>query len=53
MEDGFLPVSIANENRLDYYNALECYAVDKDLNPFTELIADLEDKQLDLYLGLI
>lgn len=53
MEDGFLPVSIANENRLDYYNALECYAADKDLNPFTELIADLEDKQLDLYLGLI
>lgn len=29
------------------------YAVDKDLKPFTEFVADLENKQLDLYLGLI
>lgn len=27
--------------------------VDKDLKPFTEFVADLENKQLDLYLGLI
>lgn len=52
MSEGFLPVSIAKENRLDYYNALESYAVDKNLEPFTELIGDLEDRQLDLYLGL-
>lgn len=53
MADGFLPVSIAKENRLDYYNALERYAIDKNLMPFTELVAELENKQLDLYLGLI
>ncbi len=49
----FLPVSIAKENRLDYYNALEEYAVNKNLVPFTELIAKLEDGQLDAYIRLI
>lgn len=53
MEAGYLPVSIAKENRLDYYNALEEYAVNKNLNPFAELIADLEEKQLDAYIKLI
>ena len=50
---GFLPVSIAKENRLDYYNALEDYAVEKDLTKFSELVAELEEKQLDTYLGFI
>ena len=49
----FLPVSIDKENRLDYYNALERYAVHKDLNPFADFIAELEEKQLDEYLKLI
>ena len=50
---GFLPVSIAKENRLDYYNALEQYAAHGDLEPFADLVADLEDKQLDGYLDLL
>ena len=49
----FLPVSIAKENRLDYYNALEEYAVNKNLVPFTELIATLEDERLNAYIRLI
>ena len=49
----FLPVSVDKENRLDYYNALECYAVHKDLNPFADFVAELEEKQLDEYLKLI
>lgn len=49
----FLPVSVDKENRLDYYNALGCYAVHKDLNPFADFIAELEEKQLDEYLKLI
>ena len=28
MANGFLPISILKENRLDYFNALESYAVD-------------------------
>lgn len=53
MQEGFLPVSIAKEQRLDYYNALEAYSVNEDLDPFTQLLADLEEKQLDEYLKLI
>ena len=53
MYAGFLPVSIAKEDRLDYYNALEAYATLGNLEAFTDLIAELEEKQLDIYLGLI
>ena len=50
---GYLPVSVAKENRLDYYNALEQYAVNGDLKPFADFIADLEETQLDIYEKLI
>ncbi|MDP4120825.1 MAG: Fic family protein [Bacillota bacterium] len=50
---GFLPVSIAKENRLNYYNALEEYAVNGSLQPFADLVAELEEQQLDEYLRLI
>ncbi|MBA9084315.1 Fic family protein [Fontibacillus solani] len=53
MAHGFLPVSIAKESRLDYFNALEAYAVQRDLNPFADMIASLEEQQLDRYLGMI
>ena len=29
--NGYLPISVAKENRIDYYNALEQYAVNQDL----------------------
>lgn len=53
ISDGFLPVSIAKENRLDYYNALEAYAVQGELEPFADLVAELEEDQLDTYIKLI
>lgn len=53
MYAGFLPVSIAKEDRLEYYNTLEAYATLGNLEPFADLIAELEEKQLDIYLGLI
>lgn len=53
MLNDFLPVSIAKENRLEYYNALEEYAVNRNLEPFADLVAELEEKQLDSYIGLI
>lgn len=52
MAHGFLPVSIAKESRLEYFNALEAYAVNQDLNPFADMIASLEEQQLDRYLGM-
>ncbi|MBW4082027.1 Fic family protein [Paenibacillus sp. S150] len=53
LANGFLPISIAKESRLDYFNALEAYAVHWDLAPFADMIASLEELQLDLYLGII
>lgn len=53
MADGFLPISIAKENRLDYFNALEDYAVNGNLEPFTNMIAALEADKLKDYLTLV
>lgn len=53
MRQGFLPISIAKEKRLEYYNALEEYAVNGNLESFSEMIAALEEEQLDIYIGLI
>ena len=51
MAAGFLPVSIAKENRLEYFEVLETYALNGDLQPFAEMIAELEEERLDEYLG--
>lgn len=48
----YLPVSVAKENRIDYYNALEQYAVNGDLSPFADFVAELEEQQLDEYIKL-
>lgn len=53
LASGFLPVSIAKENRLEYFEALEAYAVEGDLNPFANMIAELEEQRLDEYLGIM
>ena len=52
MFHGFLPISIAKENRLEYFNVLEAYAVERDIKPFSNMIASLEEEQLDHYLGM-
>ncbi len=53
MSEGFVPISIAKENRLEYFNTLEAYAVEDNLNPFAEMVAELEEKQLDRYIQMI
>lgn len=53
MLSGFLPISIAKENRLEYFEALEAYAIDGKLKPFAEMIAVLEEQRLDEYLGIM
>lgn len=52
MLQGFLPVSIAKENRLEYFDTLEDYAVHGDLAPFAEMIASLEEQRLEEYLNI-
>ena len=49
---GYLPISVAKENRLIYYNALEQYAVKGDLSIFADFVAELEEQQLDEYIKL-
>lgn len=53
MSYGFLPISIAKETRLDYYNALDKYAAQGILDDFTNMIAELEEAQLDKYISII
>lgn len=52
MNQGFLPIIIEKERRLEYFDALECYATEGDVEPFTNMVAQLEEDQLDMYLGL-
>lgn len=51
MAKGFLPISVAKEDRLAYYNALDQFAVYGELKNFADMIAALEEKQLDKYLS--
>lgn len=51
LTEGFLPISIAKEERLAYYEALEAYAVGDELAPFAEMVAALEEARLDEYLA--
>ena len=53
MAHRFLPVSIAKEQRLQYFEALERYAVEADLAPFADLVAELENARLDWYISAI
>ncbi len=52
MTNGFPAIDIAKESRLEYFNALEAYAVEDDLTPFSEMIAKLVEQRLDQYLLL-
>ncbi len=53
MINGFLPVSITKDSRLSYFETLEEYALNGNLIPFTDIIAQLEEQQLKEYLSII
>lgn len=50
---GLLPVSIPKEQRLEYFEALEQYAVYGELVPFANMVAELEESQLDEMLSAV
>lgn len=52
LANGFAPISIAKEDWLEYFNALEAYAVEGNIAPFAEIVAGLEEIQLDRYLAM-
>ena len=45
-------MAIAKEERLEYFETLEAYAVYGNLTPFAEMVASLEEQRLDEYLAL-
>ena len=47
MKNGFLPISIKAQERLEYYQTLDRYATKKDIKPFEQLIKQLEEQRLD------
>ncbi len=52
IKDGWLPVSINASDRVMYYEALEEYSVNKNLTPFSELVANLEKREMEKYLSM-
>lgn len=52
MSNGFLPVSVNKEDKLEYFNHLEEYAVNGNLSRFIDFVAEIEEQQLDEYLSI-
>lgn len=52
LANGFPAVSIAKEDRLEYFKTLETYAVEGNLTPFADMVAQLVEQQLDRYLKM-
>lgn len=46
MRKGLFPVSIAKENKLEYYKALEEYAVHNNLETFADFVFKIEEQRL-------
>jgi Fic family protein len=53
LASGLLPVSIPKTKRFEYYDALESYALNGDIEIFARMIAELEEARLDDYLNLV
>ena len=53
MSDGWLPISIAKEDRLSYFEALEAYALGEGISAFATYVAALESRELDRRIELI
>lgn len=53
MQSGFLPVSVPKTERLEYFLALEEYAVKGNLQSFVEYVAKLEEQRLDELLSFM
>ena len=53
VNNDFLPISIKIKDKSRYFDALEEYGVNNNLDPFVDLILELEEEQLDFYLNAI
>ncbi len=53
MKNGYLPVIIKKENRLDYYIALDKSHTTNDYSDFIKMIEQLEIEMIDFYLKIV
>lgn len=53
MQDGYLPIIVKKENRLEYYEALDKAHTKGDYSNFINLILKLEKEVLDKYIQLL
>ena len=53
MKNGYLPVVIKKENRLDYYIALDKSHTTGDYSDFVKMIQQLEIEMIDFYLKIV
>lgn len=51
MKNGYLPISIPKELRLEYCRALDHYQSTGNMIPFVEMVSSLEEKQLDILIN--
>lgn len=52
LSEGFPAISVAKEDRLEYFKALDVYAVEGSLQPFADLVAGLVDRQMEKYIEI-
>lgn len=52
MRGGFLPININTQDRVRYYECLDEYAANRELAPFTDFVAELEEKRITQYLNI-
>ena len=52
MSEGFPAISVAKEDRLEYFKALDVYAAEGSLQPFADLVAALVDRQMEQLIEL-
>ncbi len=48
--EGFLPISITKDLRNDYYKRIDEYKINKKIEPFTQFVAQLEEKRIKEFL---
>jgi Fic family protein len=53
IQNGYLPINIKAEDKIEYFEALDEYGLNNNLNPFLEFVLDLEEEQMNIYIHLI
>lgn len=53
LSNDFPAINIQAENKLSYFTGLEEYAVSGKLDKFVDIVAELTEKQLDIYLSIL